>query len=236
VRLSTHYYVLSLSTMKNALFEAFRDSLIDVENQGFPVSGPACGSEAVGQEQRCDLARTVDGYFGRYYAREPLRLVVVGAPEMQVAFSSVTAHGAAVVGRIEGDHTTTSVRDLGQIVWPVVKEAMSGVLGRTMHDLEDFAGRGRLALGLEAVVRAAGHEARAMLLVEEDYRWRGNIWKLSDPPVMTTNVDVRDAIDDVVDAVIDKVLESAGSVVFTRPGALRDQGQIALLLRGAEDL
>jgi hypothetical protein len=155
---------------------------------------------------------------------------------MQVAFSSVTAHGAAVVGRIEGDHTTTSVRDLGQIVWPVVKEAMSGVLGRTMHDLEDFAGRGRLALGLEAVVRAAGHEARAMLLVEEDYHRRGNIWKLSDPPVMTTNVDVRDAIDDVVDAVIDKVLESAGSVVFTRPGALRDQGQIALLLRGAEDL
>jgi hypothetical protein len=75
-----------------------------------------------------------------------------------------------------------------------------------------------------------------MLLVEEDYRWRGNIWKLSGLPVMTTNVDVRDAIDDVVDAVIEKVLESAGSVVFTPPGTLRDQEQIVLLLRGAEDL
>ena len=54
--------------------------------------------------------------------------------------------------------------------------------------------------------------------------------------MMTTNVDVRDAIDDVVDAVIEKVLESAGSVVFTPPGALRDQERIVLLLRGAEVL
>jgi hypothetical protein len=72
---------------------------------------------------------------------------VVGAPEMQVAFSSVTAHGAAVVGRIEGDHTTTSARDLGQIVWPVVKEAMSGVLGRTMRGSKRSSGSPATRLG-----------------------------------------------------------------------------------------
>lgn len=234
MRFSPHYYVLSLSMTKNALFEAFRDSLIDVENQGFPISGPACEPDAVEQEQRNELARAVDEHFGRYYAREPLSLIVVGAPEMQCAFRSATVHGSAVIGQIEGDHTATSARDLGQIVWPVVKEAMSGVLDQALRDLEDCAGRGRLVSGLEAVIRAASHEVRATLLVDDDYHRRGSIWRVDRPPVMISDVDVRDAMDDVVDAVIETVLGSAGNVVFTPPGTLRDQEQIVLLPRGAK--
>jgi hypothetical protein len=233
VRFSTHYYVLSLSLKSSALFEAFRDSLIEVENHGFPVDGPREPGVAEPGRRR-ELARAVDGCFGHYYAHEPLRVVLVGAPEMQDAFKAVTAHDPAVIGRIEGDHATTSARDLGQIVWPVMKEAMSGVLDRAMHDLEELAGRGRLASGLEAVVVAAGREARATLLVEDDYHLRGGIRGAIGPPALTPNVDVRDAIDDAVDAVIEQVLESAGNVVFTPPGTLRDQGQIALLLRDTE--
>ena len=104
MRFSPHYYALSLSTTKNMLFEAFRDSLINVENQGFPICRPAFEPDLVEQDQRTDLARTVDEYFGRYYAREPLGLIVVGTPEMQCAFRSVTAHGLAVIGRIEGKY------------------------------------------------------------------------------------------------------------------------------------
>ena len=234
MRFSPHYYVLSLSTTTNTLFEAFRDSLIDVENQGFPICGPACEPDVVRQEQRSELARTVDEYFGRYYAHEPLGLVVVGAPQMQCAFRAVTAHGTAIIGRIEGDHSATSARDLGQIAWPIVKEAMSGVLDRALRDLEDCAGRGDLVSGLEAVVRAASREVQATLLVDDDYHRRGSIWRVSGPPVMMPDVDVRDAMDDVVDAVIETVLGSAGNVVFTPPGTLRDQEQIVLLLRDAK--
>lgn len=232
MRLSTHYYVLSLGTARNALFEAFRDSLIEVENQGFPVSGTRDDPGSTKRERRFELARTVDGLFRHYQAREPLKLVVVGAPAMQRAFSSVTAHGTAVIGRIEGDHTDTSVRDLGQIVWPVVKEAISGVVNRAMHELEEHVRRGRLASGLDAVVRAAREETRATLLVEDEYHRRGGIRQASGGPAMTSEVDVRDSVDDVVDAVIDQVLELAGNVVFTPPGTLREQERIALLLHG----
>jgi hypothetical protein len=45
-------------------------------------------------------------------------------------------------------------------------------------------------------------------------------------------IDVRSAIDDAVDAVIEQVLESAGHVVFTPPGRLRDRERIVLLLGG----
>jgi hypothetical protein len=229
---STHYYVLSLSSKRNALFEAFRDSLIDVENQGFPVSGPAGGQEAMGHEERCALSHTVDETFGRYYTREPLRLVVVGSPEMQIAFASVTTHGTAVIGRIEGNHAATSARDLGQIVWPVVKVAMSGLVDRALSDLEDCIGRGRIAAGLEAVARAADQVPQATLLVEDDFHLRGSVRGTDGPLVVTSDVDIRESIDDAVDAVIERVLGAAGHVVFMPSGTLLDRGRIVLLQRG----
>jgi len=146
--LSTHYYVLSLGAETNMLFEAFRDSLIDIENQGFPVAVPARTANSGEQDQLRELASIVDKCLSHHYTAEPLRLVVVGEKQMQSAFSSVTKHGDAIIGRIEGDHTSTNARDLGQIVWPIVKEAMSGVQDRAMRDLEVFAERGQIASGL----------------------------------------------------------------------------------------
>lgn len=229
MRFSTHYYVLSLSDTRNALFEAFRDSLIDVENQGFPVSGPAREAGAVKRDERYELARSVDHCFGRYYAQEPLRLVVVGAAEMQSAFRSVTAHDATVIGRIRGDYTATSARDLGQIVWPVVKDAMSGLLDGAMRDLEECTKRGLVAAGLEAVARAVDRGARDTLLVEDDYHLRGAIRETGGAPTMTPDVDVRDTLDDAVDAVIERVLASKGRVVFLPSGTLGNWNRIALL-------
>lgn len=231
--LSTHYYVLSLSETTNALFEAFRDALIAVESQGFPVVSPRRDVGPMGREHRLDLARRVDRCFGHHHAHDPLKLVVVGAPTMRSAFRSVTVHEAAVTGWIEGDHSGTRARDLGQIVWPVVREAISGVLDQTMRDLQAFAGRGDIASGLEAVARAAGRGAPSTLLVEDDYHVRGSIVDMLQPPVIAADVDVRNAIDDVVDAVIEKVLGAAGDVVFAPPGTLGDWKRIVLLLGGS---
>jgi hypothetical protein len=215
------------------LFEAFRDSLIDIKNQGFPVAAPAPISDSLDHDQLRELARTVDDCFGHYYTLDPLRLVVVGEKELLSAFSSVTAHGTAVIGCIEGDHTATTARDLGQIVWPVVKEALSGVLDDAMRDLEASATREQMASGLEAVAQLANKGAGTTLLVEDGYYVRGSIVGTNQTPVISPEVDVREAIDDAVDAVIEKVLESGGNVVFTPSGSLSDWNQIVLLLRGA---
>lgn len=229
--LSTHYYVLSLSTETNALFEAFRDSLIEIENQGFPVAGATRMTEAPGDgEDRREVSRRVDRCFGYYHAREPLNLVVVGEQEMQSAFESVTLHNASVIGRVEGDHRATSTRDLGQIVWPVVKEAMSGLLDRSMRDLRTREGRGQLACGLEAVARAANRGRGTTLLVENDYHLKGSWGEMHRQPVLCPEVDIREAIDDAIDAVIEKVLGIGGNVVFMPPGSLFERQHIVLLL------
>jgi len=231
--LSTHYYVLALGARTNTLFEAFRDSLIDIENHGFPVAIVDVPSSRGSEERLKETCRTVDRHFGHYFSLEPLKLVLAGSPEMLSAFDSVTKHSDAVIGRITGDHTATPVRDLGQIAWPVVKEAMSGVIDRAMMDLEISESSGLLASGLEAVVRMIKRGVRSTLMVEDDYHMRGSITRNDQSSTVSPDVDVRDTIDDAVDAVIEKVLEAGGNVIFMPHGSLSERNRIVLLLRDA---
>ena len=160
-------------------------------------------------------------------------LVVVGDRRLLSAFRSVTAHGDAVIGQVEGDHTTTTPRDLGQIVWPVVREAMSGVLEEAMQDLDRVGPRQSIASGLEAVTRRMDDDTHALLLVEEDFHVRGSIGGPGPLPVISREVDVRNATDDVVDTVIDRVLEHGGRVVFAPSGSLQKRERIVLLPHAA---
>jgi hypothetical protein len=234
VPLSTHYYVLSLGVQKTWLFESFRDSLIDIENQGFPVAPQGERSGPIDHDQLRELMCVVDKCFGHYHSRDPLKVVVVGDQTLQAAFDSVTAHGSAIIGRIESDHSNTSATDLGQIVWPVVKEAMSGLLDRVISELEVCDRWGGSISGLEAVVRSVNGRNLGTLLVEEDFRVKGSITGTNRSTVLSPEVDVREVIDDAVDAVIEQVLHYGGNVVFLRGGSLVDRGRIIFLPHGAD--
>ena len=228
---STHYYVLSLGAEGTSLYEAFRDVLIGVENQGFPTTPPISASPTATEAARRALMRTVDDHFDYYDSRERLGLVLVGDEEFQSAFDSVTKHGSVIIGRVRGDRTDIRGHDLGQIVWPVIKELISDVIDRAMRELDEFSREGRVELGLDAVVAAVGGKGRGTLLVEEDFHVRGSLAKGLQPPVISNDVDIRDVNDDAVDAVIEQVLAAGGNVVFMHSGALADRGRIALLLR-----
>jgi hypothetical protein len=227
---STHYYVLSLGAEGTNLYEAFRDALIGVENQGFPITPPISASATPTNATRRALMRTVDECFDYYDSRERLGLVLVGDEEFQSAFDSVTTHASAVVGRVNGDRTGVGASDLGQMVWPVVKESISAVLDRAMRDLDECSREGRVVSGLDAVVAAVGGGVRGTLLVEDDFRVRGSLAAGTQPPVISEDVDIRDVNDDAVDAVIERVLGSGGNAVFVHSGALADRRRIALLL------
>jgi len=230
VRPSPHYYVLSLGNGTAMLFEAFRDSLIGIRNQGFPVHEPVppAGLSVASLEA---LARRTDHCLAHYYGSEPLGLVVVGDAGSRSAFRSVTTHGDAVIGSIDGDHTDTTLRDLGQIVWPVVREALSDVLPEAMRDLAVSSRTGRLSSGLESVARHVGTGVRLTLLVEDDYHRKGSLGYPDRWPVISSEVDVRDAVDDVIDTVIEKVIETGGNVVFAPGGSLGDWERIVAVPR-----
>lgn len=222
------------------LFEAFRDTLVDVQNQGFPVYASATATRTDVPAVRDDrderlhaFMRIVDERIGHYFELEPMVVVVAGEKELQIAFSSVTTKPAAIVGYVDGDFTKTSPSDLGRIVWPVVKEAMSGLRERALRDLENATDAEKIC-GLETVARRVSGTVGATLLVEEDYHVRGSISQTDESATISPNVDVRDEIDDVIDMLIEKVLGSGGNVVFEPAGSLSKQGRIVLLLRAVD--
>lgn len=223
-----HYYVLSLGSRTSSLFEAFRDQLCDVRNQGFPVTHP---SVPPGGESLPDLTRRIDACLAHHHEPDPLGVVVVGGGRLRSAFAAVTIHGPSVVGWVPGDHTATSRRDLGQIVWPVVKTAMSGLHDQALRNLADATAAGRAVWGLEVVAGCVREGRRGTLLVEDGFHVRGGLDRTGRSPAVTSLVDVRDALDDAVDAVIERGLAGGGSVVFTPDGSLAAWDRIAFLPR-----
>lgn len=231
MHLSTHYLVLSLSERTNSLYECFRDTVIDIRNEGFPIvpSAPGRRRGDLGDPLR-DLMCAVDRRFGEHYKKEPLGVVVIGESAVQSVFASVTEHGDAIIGRVDGDFGATSPRDVGKIVWPVVKAAMSGLDDEAMRNLEDANSAEKVICGIDSVGHWADVAVGSTLVVEEDYRVRGTIRKVDNTTIILPDVDLREPIDNVVDAIIDSVLGLGGNVVFAKPGSLRAQQRIALIL------
>jgi hypothetical protein len=224
--LGTHYYVLSLSTESTVLYEAFRDELIRIEDQGFPVTGFTAG---VVHETPRELMRTVDERFDAYDSNQSLGLILVGSEKLQFTFDAVTTHASVVLGRVTRGRSGISDADLGQIVWLTARESISAVRDRAIRDLEACAEQGRLVPGLQAVVAAAAAGTPGTLLVEEGFRVRGSLVIAAQPAVVSRDVDIRDVNDDVVDAVIESGLKGGCNVVFMHDGALADHGRIALM-------
>jgi len=221
VKLSTHYYVLSLSEKTNRLYEAFRDNLIDIENTWFPlesIHGPR--HAALNDVQLRTLLQTVDHHFAHYFEQDPLGMIVSGTARNQSAFTAVTAYSKVIIGRIDGDHSTTTPRDLGKIVWPIVKTVMAGAGQKLERELEAASREHNIAVGIDAVVQSVDAGVGATLLVENSYRVQ--------PQQIATLMDDHD---NVVDAVIEKVLALGGNVIFAEDGSLGNFERIALILR-----
>ena len=233
MKLSTHYYVLSLSERSSRLYECFRDNLIDIQNSGFPFKSIVYpdGPNRPGVKETClrDFIRKTDQHFDSYYKQDPLTLVVIGEKELLRIFRAVTTHPEPIIGFIEGYYSDTSLHDLGKIVWAVDKAAMGGTEKMAIHELEKEVGRRKNALGIEAVARAADSEVGATLFVEEDYHVKSTIRKTDRSVYISKHVDINDVIDDAVDVVIERVLANDGNVFFLDSGSLIKFQRIALI-------
>ncbi|HEU4364068.1 MAG TPA: hypothetical protein VFT13_01250 [Candidatus Krumholzibacteria bacterium] len=218
MKLSTHYYVLTLSENTNRLYEAFRDNLIDIQNTWFPLKSPA--RPALNDAQLRTLLQTVDHSFAHYYSQDPLGMILAGTERNRDAFASVTAYPNVIIGKAEGDYSTTSLSDLGRIVWPIVKGVMASAGQKMERDLETAEREHNVAVGIDEVVKSVDAGIGVTLLVEDGYRVQ-----LPDSDALIEDCD------NVVDVVIDKVLALRGNVIFVEDDSLSRFQQIALILR-----
>jgi len=223
VKLSTHYYVLSLSERTNRLYEAFRDTLIDIENTWFPLMAPRNPSQRdLNDAQLHTLLQRVDRHFAHYYEQDPLGMVLAGTSRSQAMFESVTSYPGVIIGKTNGDLSTTSVSDLGNIVWPIVKGVMASAGEKMERELEAATRAHNIATGIDAVMLAVDSGVGATLLVEDGYRV---------PPPQSSPL--ADDTDNVADIVIDKVLALGGNVIFVENGLLGKFQHVALILRAS---
>jgi hypothetical protein len=234
LKLNTRYYVLSLSERSSRLYEAFRDTLIDIQNTGFPIhcSTVMAGTvaPALQHDQSREFIRTVDRHFDHYLRQDPLRFVVVGTKNILSMFESVTTHHDGLIGTVQGDYAATSPHDLGKIVWPIVKKAMAGTSEHALNALETAERSEHLAFGIETVGYLADSGMGGTLLVEEDYHLKGGFRETDHSLIKPEDLDIREPIDDAVDVIIGKVLDKGGNVVFLDSGSLTRQGRIALIV------
>jgi hypothetical protein len=221
VKLSTHYYVLSLSERTSRLYEAFRDTLIDIENTWFPMVSTRSPSQPdLNDGQLRALLQRVDHHFAHYYTQDPLGVVVIGTSRDQAMFASLTAFSDVIIGTTDGDHSTTSTRDLGRIVWPIVKSVMANAGEKVERDLAEATHALNVAVGIDAVIKSVDLGVGATFLVEDGYQ-----------VTPENSSSLLDDVDNVVDVVIDKVLALGGNVIFVENGLLNKFQSAALILR-----
>jgi len=235
LKLNTRYYVLSLNEGWSRLYEAFRDTLIDIQNKEFPIEFATVmtGTDqpVLQHDQSREFIRTTDRHFDHYLRQDPLRFVVVGEKNILSIFESVTTHQDGLIGTVQGDYAATSPHDLGKIVWPIVKNAMAGTSEHAMRDLETADRSQNVASGIEVVGFLADSGVGGTLFVEEDFRLKGGFRETDHSLIKAEDLDIREPIDDAVDAIIDKVLDKDGNVIFLDGGSLTKHRRIALIVR-----
>ena len=230
MQLSIHYYVLSLSEEKCRFYEGFRERLIDIHDERFPLDISKSNNQAQQNGQLAELFRQTEKNLSHYYDQDPLRLIVVGTLSNLAIFDGLKTRKDILIGQVEGDYTDTSSHDLGKIVWPVIKEAIAGAATNAMRELSRASDMNKVVSGIDAVGQSLKIGAGATLYIEEDYHVRGSIRTTDKSVIISKHVDIWNVLDDVVDIIIEKVLKMGGGVIFLESGSLTKLGRIALIL------
>jgi hypothetical protein len=234
------YRVLVLGEKPTRLFEGRGSVLAERRSAGFPcfvegargeplASGGFPVHSSRGEEQHRAFFRQVDRALATAAERDPLPLVVAGTERDLVYFDEVTAHGAWVVGHVEGNHEDSSAAELARRAQPFVDAAAGSARGATIAEVVEAVGPGRALVGIKAAWDAAREGRARVLLVEDDLVYPAREVDGSLEPAGDESAP--GVIDDAVDQLVEMVLDRGGDVVIVEPGELGTHGPVAMLLR-----
>lgn len=240
---STRYWVLVLGEKPTRLYEGYRDTLIEIQEEGFPLTHTGPGGEAAlpggfgvrksayRDERHRQFFREVDAALRPFLLDDPLPLVVVGVDRFLSFFDEVSQHKDAIVATITGSHSKTSKPKLSELVWPLVEAWRVEQSRGYLAELDQAVGERKFVSTIGEAWRMAEQGRGKLLLVEKDFHYPATVdetgWHLQPPDTIVGP----DLMDDAVDEVIKTVLEKGGKVGFLENGLLDDHQRIALILR-----
>lgn len=160
----------------------------------------------------------------------PLPLFVLGTEKIIGHFKKLAKHTGAVIEYIPGNYEDATLPELKEKLEPYITNWQKVKQKDLLNQLDEAAGKKKLAVGMRDVWREAMSQKGRLLLVEKNYMYaaeRGSadeiIYKAIEPYNRFSYI--KDAVDDVME----KVLEHGGDVEFVDEGLLKDHHHIALI-------
>ena len=237
------YWVLSLSEQPTRLYIAARDELEEITDSGFPMlhasptgenllrRGFGVNASRHRDERHRQFFRAVDQAFAPLLAEDPLPVVVIGVDRYQSFFSEVATSANRVIATVTGNYDRMTAHELGELVWPVAREAFAARRRAVLDRLGAAVGAQRSSSTLGEVWRDARIGRGETLVVEDGYHQPARINEMGLLDLDVDDPTAPDVLDDAVDEVVTSVLEKGGDVVFVEDGELAQHGRIALILR-----
>jgi hypothetical protein len=159
-----------------------------------------------------------------------LPLFVLGAERVLGHFKKLTKHASAVIEYVPGNYEEATTEELKKILQPHVTDWQKVKQKDLLNQLEEAAGKHKLAIGIKEVWREAMNQKGRLLVVEKNYMYAAQhggseeiIYKTIEPYNKFSYI--KDAVDDVME----KVLENGGDVEFVDEGVLKAYHHIALV-------
>ena len=240
---SQRYWVLVLSEQPTRLYEGCRETLVEMTNDGFPMTynGPGVdlsmpGGHGVNKSAYRDdrhrlFFRRVDAAFGRIATVNPLPLALVGTDRDLAFFDEVSANRNLLFTRLTGSHDKTPTRQLAKLVWPLVRAGLAKQRQEVLKELEVALGAQRAASGIGEAWPMAKEGRGATLLVEEDFYYPARLDASGLRLVPADDPSAPGVIDDAVDELIEMVMSKGGQAVFVDKGTLEVHQHVAMILR-----
>ena len=237
------YWTLVLSEKPTRLFDSTRDTLIEIQEGGFPMIHEGPGGEqplpggagvqksAYRDERHRQFFRQVDAALKPFLVEDPLPVAIVGVDRYLAFFNEVTSQKNAILTAVTGSHDKTSPHKLGELVWPLVKASFAEQRKMVLSELDKAIGERKVVSTISEVWRLANEGRGRILLVEEDFHFPGRVDKTGMHLTAADDPTGPDVLDDAVDEIIETVLSKQGQVVFIDNGKLEAHQRIALILR-----
>jgi hypothetical protein len=237
------YWVLALSERSTRLFAATREDFEEIVSGGFPMAhtGPGGAAPLPGglgintssyrDDRLRDFFRAVDRAFGRLTAEDPLPLALAGVDRHQAFFRQVSSHSSDVIAGLDGNYDHLSPHDLGQLVWPNVREAFATRQREALELVGAAIGQNRFASTLSEVWHQVKLGRGDLLVVEEGYHQPARVNEVGQLDVRVEDATAPEVLDDAVDEVIEAALKKGTRVAFVSDGDLAIHDRIGLVLR-----
>jgi hypothetical protein len=160
-----------------------------------------------------------------------LPLFVLGPERILGHFKKLTKHAGSVIEYVQGHYEEPATSELKKILEPHVADWKKLMQNDLLNQLDEAAGKKKLAVGMNEVWREAMNRKGRLLVVEKNYMYPAEhggsedvITKVEKPYIRFSYI--KDAVDDV----IEQVLENGGDVEFIDEDSLKDYDHIALML------